>query len=320
MLVAVIGGGLWFGGRTLFFYLGPSETLLSQTGYQRHPANHDGVDRFAPQYPFWSDGAVKHRSIHIPAGSKIDTANLDRWNFPMGTRIWKDFERDGVLIETRMLLKSGDQPGQWDMATYMWRDDYSDADKLMLGKRNVRGTDHDIPSPSQCTSCHSAGKQKRALGVNAIQLPWDHAELLSISTLIKENRLSVPIRSPFEIPGDPLTKRALGYLDTNCGSCHYDGSTFVAATIPLRLNLTTDTLSSVSTTNAFRTTINRPPHLEGMNTQVYVKPGDPEASFLYRRLSIRDGGIWQMPPIATEKIDAEGAELIHTWIESLIDE
>ncbi len=322
ILVIVTGvfAALWFGGREARFYFGPSERLLSKTGYNLSNlgANQSiSQYRFAPMYPFWSDGAEKSRSIYIPPSAKIDTSNQDRWNFPIGTRIWKNFERDNVLVETRMLYKYGTRPWDWDMAVYLWRDDFTDADKLATGKADAHGTEHDIPSPSLCITCHGSGEQRRPLGITAIQLPYEHGSLLSLTQLENEERLTKPLASAPQIPGDDVTQKALGYLDTNCGSCHSDGSTFVSKDIPLRLNLTIESLGSIEETNAYKTTINKVPNFKGLDTDVYISPGSPEKSFLYKRLTTR-GDIWQMPPLSTETVDDEGAQVIREWIESML--
>ena len=39
----------------------------------------------------WSDGAKKQRWIQLPPGEKIDVADLDNWQFPKGTKLWKQF-------------------------------------------------------------------------------------------------------------------------------------------------------------------------------------------------------------------------------------
>ena len=57
---------------------------LSETGFG-DPANR----LFSPQYPLWSDGASKRRWVRLPQGSTIDIANVDRWEFPVGTRFWR---------------------------------------------------------------------------------------------------------------------------------------------------------------------------------------------------------------------------------------
>ena len=310
----------WFTFETIKFYTGPSEKLLSETGIDLVAAASGTMNstyRFEPMHPFWSDGAAKERYIYLPPGKQIDNSNADRWNFPIGTRLWKKFERDGVQVEVRMLFKHGDQPEDWDMSAYYWLADKSDAKKIMLGKSDVFETNHNIPSPSKCVTCHSSDENRRPLGLTAIQLPWSHDSNLSLSQLIREGWLTDPPDRPYKIPGNDLTRSALGYLDTNCGSCHYDGSTFVPEEVSLFLNLTTTSLASVEASNAFQTAINGTPDIKGLGTEVYLKPGSPEDSFMHRRMTIRDNGGWQMPPLATEVVDELGAALIADWIRSL---
>ena len=66
---------------------------------------------FAPQYPLWTDGATKRRWISLPPGTAIDGSDPDAWNFPAGTRLWKEFSFNGRRIETRYLERQAD--GQW---------------------------------------------------------------------------------------------------------------------------------------------------------------------------------------------------------------
>ena len=320
IVIAILGYAAWWGARTVYFYVGPSEKLLSQTMFDRQAAAMGllgNTYRFAPMYPFWSDGARKERYLFLPANTKIDTSDPDAWNFPEGTRLWKTFERDGTHVETRMLYKTGPEPWDWDMAVYAPRDDRGESVKLALGKRNVAGTDHDIPAPSTCVTCHSSGEKRKPLGITAIQLPWDADGGLSLSALKGLDLLTDPPTTRYAIPGDPVAQTALGYFDTNCGSCHYEGSTYVTDKVPLRMNLTTDTLSSVEATNVYRTAIGQEPHLDGMGTEIYVHPGDPSRSFVFRRMAVRDKGIWQMPPLATEVPDEDGLARIREWIVSL---
>ena len=53
----------------------------------------EGVRPFHPRYPLWSDDADKERFIYLPPGTQIDTTLPDRWEFPMGTRLYKPFSR-----------------------------------------------------------------------------------------------------------------------------------------------------------------------------------------------------------------------------------
>src|SRR5262245_22300573 len=60
---------------------------------------------FSPQYPLWTDGAAKRRWIRLPEGAAINATNLSRWEFPVGTKIWKEFAFDGHKVETRLLWR-----------------------------------------------------------------------------------------------------------------------------------------------------------------------------------------------------------------------
>jgi hypothetical protein len=53
-----------------------------------------GIVAFSPQYPLWSDGAKKRRWISLPPGTFIDASRPDAWEFPRGTRLWKEFSHD----------------------------------------------------------------------------------------------------------------------------------------------------------------------------------------------------------------------------------
>src|SRR4051794_23701405 len=45
---------------------------------------------YTPQFQLWSDGATKKRWIYLPPGTQIDTTDMDYWQFPVGTKIWKE--------------------------------------------------------------------------------------------------------------------------------------------------------------------------------------------------------------------------------------
>ena len=62
---------------------------------------------FSPQYPLWSDGAAKRRWISLPPGTAIDASRPDAWEFPRGTRLWKEFSLDRP-VETRFIERLPD--------------------------------------------------------------------------------------------------------------------------------------------------------------------------------------------------------------------
>jgi hypothetical protein len=216
--------------------------LLSETGlYIRK----DGVlvvdtrnRSFSPQYPLWSDGAGKARWVRLPPGAAIDARDMDRWNFPVGTRFWKEFQFGGRKVETRMLWKS--DPVSWMFASYVWNEAQTDAELAPAeGLPHVAevapGKWHSIPSIEDCRACHDSARTE-ILGFSALQLSTDrdplapHAEplapdMMTLKTLTDENMLT-PARPELlttppriEAPDAP-TRAVLGYLSTNCGACH----------------------------------------------------------------------------------------------------
>ncbi len=198
--------------------------LLSETGlYAADMVTiQPGVHPFKPNFALWSDGAEKRRWIALPDGSKIDTSDMDYWSFPTGTKLWKEFSRDGVRVETRLIAK---QPsGTWYAVAYHWHADQKDADAVPNGVMNASGTPHDVPNSDQCLTCHSQMPDK-ALGFSAIQLSHDRTDPSNtlewtLGALIEAGLLSNPPAAPFTVPGTEAQRNLFGYLHANCGTCH----------------------------------------------------------------------------------------------------
>ena len=171
---------------------------LSQTGLYQDPARDvlaPGVSPFTPQFQLWSDGAQKRRWILLPADARIDTTDMDDWQFPAGTKLWKEFARDGVRVETRLLHRLGPRPEDWIAAAYVW--DQTAADALLVpgGVVDAAGTAHDVPAATECTGCHG-GRKSRALGFSALQLAHDlPPDQLDLQALIDGDRLTTTARA-----------------------------------------------------------------------------------------------------------------------------
>ena len=137
---------------------------LSETGV-------DGPDviAYVPQFELWSDGATKRRWFQLPADQPIDTSAPDSWSFPVGTRVWKEFSRDGVRIETRILSKTAPGVRGWAALSYVWNRDESEAFAEPVGRLRAGGTDHNVPAAGECAACHGGRKQlgPRALSHSA---------------------------------------------------------------------------------------------------------------------------------------------------------
>ena len=139
---------------------------LSETGLYMgpgSPALAAGVHAYQPRFELWSDGATKSRWMQLPAGDRIDPSDPDDWQFPEGTRFWKEFALAGRPIETRLLQKIGPAPEDWVGAAYIWEADGTDARLAPDGSADAGGTPHDVPSANQCFGCHG-GRESRVLG------------------------------------------------------------------------------------------------------------------------------------------------------------
>jgi len=266
------------------------------------------VRAYAPAFPLWSDGADKRRWLELPASTHIDTSDPNDWVFPVGTRFYKEFARDGRRLETRLLLKWGPEAGDWTGSAYIWLDDQSDAVLAPEGARDVDQRGYDVPSAAECGACHG-GRRSHVLGFSALQLGAAKGLPLSLDELVREGLLSAAPETPILIPGDETERRALGYLHANCGHCHnarrpdrdgprcYDPQRELDLSLPLA--------SGARAAPAYRTAVPE-----------WVTPGKPDQSRLLQLLA-RRGRRLHMPPLATERPDPEGIAWVEAWIAGL---
>jgi cytochrome c553 len=286
---------------------------------------------FTPQYPLWSDGLVKKRWVYLPPGTAIDASNEHEWEFPAGTRFWKEFSRDGRRIETRMLWKASD--ARWVAVSYAWNEEGTEA--VLAAEEGVPGVaevtpgrQHSIPSRTDCAACHGTARVQ-PLGFNALQLSTDrdpnaiHGEplrpdLLTLQTLVDEGRLAHAradlLANPPRIrSNDPATRAALGYLAANCGTCH-NGRGEIAALGPIiryrELLEDGDAVARSLVGQPTRWQLPRQPH----GPTVLVSPGAPDESALIARMRSRAPSS-QMPPLGTVVRDQEAVDAMARWIE-----
>jgi hypothetical protein len=251
------------------------------------------------RFALWTDGADKRRWLRLPDGAAIDTSQPDDWVFPVGTRLFKEFSRDGVRIETRMIerLDSG-----WGAVAYRWLPDGSDAVALPEGEDDSGGTAHDVPEAALCVACHG-GRQGFVLGFSAVQLSSDEGLLGELHT---QGLLTDPVA--VELPGDELDQEALGYLHANCSHCHnaerevgmagsrcYDPYVDIDFTLPSAA-ASVEELPAITSADAFL--------------------GDSRQSTVLHKMSRRNRSLFDpsMPPLGTEEIDPSGLDLMTRWI------
>jgi cytochrome c553 len=324
--------------------------LLSQTGLYAGEGTLqiDARNRpFSPQYPLWSDGAAKRRWIRLPEGTAIDATNLSRWEFPIGTRFWKEFSFDGHKVETRLLWRVSKE--QWVFASYAWNEAQTDASlapesgipnlaevapfDVAQGSpersRGAPGKRHSIPSIAECRSCHDSARTE-ILGFDALNLSDDrdpnapHAEpltreMITLRTLTEENLLTPKrqwlVKTPPRIQASsPQARAALGYLSTNCGSCHNRESSI--ASLGLLLKHSVEVGSEC--TAALATTAGKRGHWvvpEAQEASRIINPGHAESSALVRRVKSRRPSS-QMPPLGTVLVDRQAVDLLTSWVQS----
>jgi hypothetical protein len=285
--------------------------------------------RFAPQYPLWTDGAVKRRWISLPPGTAIDASDPEAWVFPVGTRLWKEFSFGGRRVETRMLERMPD--GGWRYAAYEWSADGREA--TLAPERGRRGAfplaggrSHTIPAASDCRVCHEASPTA-VLGFSLLQLSPDrdpgapHAEPgsgVDLGHLVEAGLLvglppDIAARPP-RIEGTPIARAALGYLHGNCGHCHNSGGKLKNVELFLRH------LAGAAVEPGVASTVGRPVRepAPGQSPEAVlrVEPGHPERSAVVERMGSRWAAL-QMPPLGSELVDAEALALVRQWIADL---
>lgn len=303
-----------------------SETGLFEKGAGGAVA--PGTLLFAPQYPLWTDGATKRRWIQLPPGSFIDAANPDAWEFPRGTRLWKEFSL-GRKIETRFIERLAD--GSWRFASYVWNDEGTDAVLAPPEGLPATTTRYAIPSETDCRACHE-GAAAPVLGFGALQLSSDrdplapHAEplpkdALDLRGLIVRgwvrNLPKALVDTPPRIEAETPTERAaLGYLHGNCGHCHARPSD-TGASVPVGALLAQEAGGGGSAVmDVLRSLIGAPSRFRvsaNQSEMQIVAPGAAHMSVLPVRMRSRDSRI-QMPPLGTAKPDQEAIALIEKWI------
>jgi hypothetical protein len=285
---------------------------------------------YAPGYQLWSDGAIKSRWIYLPGSPpdvRIDTANMDEWTFPVGTKVWKEFKLGDTRIETRMFWKRG--PSDWAWTTYRWSADEKTAVRLDTGEQNVNATTYEIPSHSQCSQCHG-GRLDKILGFDAVSLGGSLATGFKLDTLVAQGWLTSPPATTPTIPEDASgnARVAIGWLHANCGTtCHNAniGALAHGTGLHMRVNVgqvTADggAVKSVRDLDTYITAVNVVPNMSPFSTQGYmrIKPGDVSKSLIPTLDGARnDPNVPQMPPIISHQVDMQGLTAVKNWIATM---
>lgn len=291
---------------------------------------------YAPAYALWSDGATKRRWVQLPAGSQIDTSNMDEWSFPVGTKFWKEFAVNGKRIETRFMWKTADYT--WLRTTYRWTANEDDAIRFDTGSwgpdggfppgADVDAGDYEIPSVDKCDECHN-GRVDSILGFEAINLGLPGASGITLAQLVSDNWLSVnPPVANLTLPDDStnLARPAIGWLHSNCGlTCHNTSPGATCGFRGMNLRIAYNELHpadggapAVANLALFKTTKNVTAALPNSSFK-RIAPGSPSTSAISYFISRRDGSDpdGQMPPIVSHVVDTTNVAAIQAWIAAL---
>lgn len=314
----------------------PMPARLHDTGLYATGSGTDiapGVAPFSPQYPLWSDGASKRRWIYLPPDTAIDARDPDAWEFPVGTRLWKEFSM-GRRVETRMIERVAD--GSWRFMAFVWDDGGEQAMLAPAGGiaalpvATAPGGRYTIPSQYDCLACHD--DQAPVLGFSALQLSPDrdplapHAETppagaLDLPAVVDQGLLvnlsaALLARPPRIDAVSPEERAVLGYLHGNCGHCHAAPGTSEAA-VPVDVRMAQRVGEAASAARVRDSLIHMSARYRPAGVAdgaVLVKPGNARDSILYLRMSSRDPRV-QMPPLGTALPDSDALSLIARWID-----
>ncbi|KFE68355.1 hypothetical protein DB31_7592 [Hyalangium minutum] len=332
MVVGVLGGGLALAKAPV----GPRAPppTLSGTGLYGDIRQHGVASRvleYSPQYPLWTDGALKRRWVSLPPGKAIDGSRPNAWVFPVGTKFWKEFSFHGRRVETRYMERQAD--GTWLYASYAWQADESEAvlvpSQGLPGACEVEeGRWHAVPSLNDCKACHQ-GQDTEVLGFSALQLSTDrdpnalHAEPVpapgvDLKYLVEHNLLKRLPRALRETPprlaaSTPTERAALGYLHGNCGHCHNDEGMLKGLGLAFRHVVGQGALGSE---RAVATAVGIPlrarPAGLPPDARFRLEPGRPEHSGALLRMGSRQAAT-QMPPLGTVVVDGQAMALLSRW-------
>jgi hypothetical protein len=325
----------------------PLPALLSQTGVFADMATlapATGLMPYTVNVPFWSDGALKQRWMIVPydggalrPAQQVQFSSETNWVFPAGSVFVKHFdlqtnETDLAAVrrlETRILIESTN--GIVRGATYRWRADYSDADRVtnattenivVTTAAGTRIQPWYYPSPTDCVTCHTpqsggvlgastarqlngnllypgsgeTDNQLRTLNSVGLFYPaLDEAALAGYARLAKADDTTAT-----------LDLRVRSFLDVNCAYCHQP--TGVRANFDARF--TTPLASSGIINGAVIANL-------GVARTHVVTAGDPLRSAMLQRVA-STAPLVKMPPLARNQEDTVAADLLQAWIDSLV--
>ena len=305
---------------------------LSETGLFESVAEErlsPGVIPYSVNTPAWNDGATANRYLAVPNDQQISITTERGWNLPNGSVVVQTLSLPATAtaparrIETRLLHR---EHNEWSGYSYHWNERQDDAVLVASEGRDIaiEFTTHDgkpeprtwrIPSRAECMTCHSRAVNY-VLGLSSVQMQRNHDYGAIVDNQLRTfdhiGMFSNDVPQQIEALVDPtdqdhdLQSRAKSYLHANCSPCHVEAGGGNA-----RMEFEFDRpLAEMRIVGA------RPQHATfGINNAMLVSPGDATRSVLLHRISQRGPG--QMPPLVSNRVDADAVELIQEWIDSM---
>ena len=121
-------------------------------------------------------------------------------------------------------------------------------------------------------------------------------------------------RAPRVAARTPRERAVLGYLSSNCATCHVDSRPIPDVDLSLVSRLEGE---ATATTSALPTAVGRASRFRLRETggpqSVRIVPGRPDRSLLLRRMASRHPVV-QMPPLGTHVPDSAAVSLLEVWI------
>ncbi|WP_456438622.1 fibronectin type III domain-containing protein [Psychroserpens sp.] len=209
----------------------------------------------------FTDYAHKQRLIALPEGEKMTYNGNGFPLFPDNSVIAKtfyynndetDLSQGRNIIETRVLIRIN---GSWELGNYKWNESQTDATLDIDGavvpvtwvnpEGESQSIDYEIPSSTDCFTCHSNNTETVPIGPKLRTLNFDINGSNQLQSLIDNEMLdgltdptTVSVLPNWEDTSLGLERRARAYMDVNCAHCHIEGG-FCAEQSQLRLSYET---------------------------------------------------------------------------------
>lgn len=280
----------------------------------------------------FTDYAIKDRYVYVPEGSKATLKQDGFFDWPAGSMMVKNFSYSSEQIgkprvmETRLLIKD---LSEWKAISYVWNEEQTEAKISKVGditpvklnhSTGVREFDYIVPNKNQCKSCHNHNEKIDPLGFKYANL---NAEIKSETGTINQIAFledrgiielnqykdSITTMIAYEDESQDIQKRALAYLDMNCGHCHR----------PEGPGNTSGLFLQYDETRSNHLGFCKGPVAAGKGSggrKFDIQPGAADSSILYYRMASLDPGS-MMPEVGRSLAHTEGLEIISDWINSL---